>query len=227
MELAIDTASEVASLALTERGELRAELSWRCRRNHTVELLPSLDRLLAQAGAAKEDLEAVFVCLGPGGYTGLRAGVATAQGLAYALGIAALGVGRLELDAYPHRGCGRPVVPVHRAGRGALAWAAYAAGEDDDLRQLLAPRISSAEALAREAPAGALLCGEVDEELARLLREAAGAQAVLGAAGRRRAAYLGELGYRRLVRHGGVPPASLRPVYLREPAIGPSANPMT
>ena len=81
-ELSIDTASELASIALSEEGILRAEMTWRCRRNHTVELLPAIDRLLAHSGLTREALTAVFVCTGPGMYTGLRVGISVAKGLA-------------------------------------------------------------------------------------------------------------------------------------------------
>ncbi len=121
MELSIDTASEVASVALSREGGLEAEVTWRCRRNHTPELLPTIDRLLAQAGASKEELTAVFACTGPGMYTGLRVGVSTAQGLAYALKLPVVGIGRLELDAYQHAAFPGRIVAVHRAGRGELA----------------------------------------------------------------------------------------------------------
>src|SRR3989304_3382514 len=90
----------MASLAPSPEGALQAEVPGRCRRNHTVELLPTIDRLLAQAGTAKADLTAVFVCTGPGMYTGLRVGVSTAQGLAYALKLPVAGGGG--------RGRGRP-----------------------------------------------------------------------------------------------------------------------
>src|SRR3972149_2683128 len=92
----------MASLALSSEGTLQAEVTWRCRRNHTVELLPTIDRLLAQAGVTKGGLAAVFACTGPGMYTGLRVGVSTAQGLAYALKLPVVGIGRLEVDAYQH-----------------------------------------------------------------------------------------------------------------------------
>ena len=100
MELSIDTASELASVALSQEGALVAECTWRCRRNHSVELLPSVERLLAQAGADKTALSAIFVSTGPGMYTGLRVGIATAKGLARALGIPLVGVGRLDLEAH-------------------------------------------------------------------------------------------------------------------------------
>src|SRR6266542_505318 len=127
MELSIDTASELASVALSMEGRLVSDIAWRCQRNHTVEVMPAIDKLLSREGVDKRELTAVFVCVGPGMYTGLRVGVSIAQGIARGLALPALGVGRLELDAYPHRGFDGPIVAVHRAGRGELAWASYKA----------------------------------------------------------------------------------------------------
>src|SRR3989337_1422311 len=130
----------MASVALSQEGVLQAEVTWRCRRNHTSELLSTIDRLLTQAGASKGDLTAVFACTGPGMYTGLRVGVSTAQGLAYALKLPVVGVGRLELDAYQHAVFPGRIVAVHRAGRGELAWPAY---RSRPWREVTAPRLDS------------------------------------------------------------------------------------
>ncbi len=220
MELSIDTASEVASVALSREGVLEAEVTWRCRRNHTAELLATIDRLLAQAGATKGDLSAVFACTGPGMYTGLRVGVSTAQGLAYALKLPVVGIGRLELDAYQHAACPGRIVAVHRAGRGELAWAAY---RSRPWRQVTAPRLDWPAEVVRRARGRSLFCGEVDEELAAAIAEGLGDKAVIAspAASVRRAASLAELGQRRLADGEGQDPAALRVVYLRPPAIGP------
>src|SRR3989337_1310699 len=102
MELSIDTASELASVALSREGAVVDEITWRCVRNHTVELLPTIERVLTRANVPRTALTTVFVTTGPGMYTGLRVGIATAKGLARALGLPLVGVGRLELDAYPH-----------------------------------------------------------------------------------------------------------------------------
>lgn len=218
MELSIDTASEMASLAVTQEGHLVAEITWLCRRNHTVELLPTVEKLLGQARIKLADLTAVFVCLGPGMYTGLRVGISTAQGLAYALGIPTLGAGRLELDAYVHAAFPGPIIAVHRAGRGELAWAAYRAGP---WRELRSPRLSGPEAIARAVRRRTLIVGEADDSLAGYLTEATGGRATVltGAANLRRAASLAELAFARLKSGGAMAPALLRPIYLRPPTV--------
>ncbi|TEU01137.1 MAG: tRNA (adenosine(37)-N6)-threonylcarbamoyltransferase complex dimerization subunit type 1 TsaB [Dehalococcoidia bacterium] len=219
MELSIDTASEIASVALSREGGLQAEVSWRCRRNHTVELLATIDRLLAQVGATKEDLAAVFVCTGPGMYTGLRVGVSTAQGLAYALRLPVVGIGRLELDAYQHAAFPGRIVAVHRAGRGELAWAAY---RSRPWRQVTRPRLDWPAEVVRRARGRTLFCGEVDDELAKAIGDALGNRAVIAsaAASVRRAAFLAERGYQRLAAGDGQDAAALRVLYLRPPVIG-------
>ncbi len=222
MELSIDTASEIASVALSHEGVLQAEFTWRCRRNHTAELLPTIDRLLAQAGTPKEELTAVFVCTGPGMYTGLRVGVSTAQGLAYALKLPVVGVGRLELDAYQHAAFPGRIVAVHRAGRGELAWAAY---RSRPWREVSAPRLDRPPDVisARGGRGRSLFCGEVDDELAAAIAASLGDRAVIAgaAASLRRAASLAELGYRRLADGESRHPSALRVVYLRPPAVDP------
>jgi len=172
VELGIDTASNDASLALLLGERVLAERRWRIASTLARELLAELDRLLVTGGVTREELARVAVVVGPGAYTALRTGVATAQGLALALDVPLAGVSRLEADALPHldgplaRG-GRPVVAVHDAGRGRLAWAAYAAPEAPGAppRELVAPRPDDAAGCAAAAPADALWCGESTEEL--------------------------------------------------------------
>ncbi len=220
MELSIDTASGIASVAVSHEGVLQAEVTWQCHRNHSVELLPTIDRLLTQAGTTKEDLAAVFVCNGPGMYTGLRVGVSTAQGLAYALKLPVVGVGRLELDAYPHAAFPGRIVAVHRAGRGELAWAAY---RSRPWREVTAPRLDWPADVIRKARGKSLFCGEVNDELAAAIDEALAGKATIAspAASLRRAAFLAELGYQRLTVGDGQSPAALRVIYLRPPVVSP------
>ena len=232
LELSIDTASEMASIALSHQGALLAELTWHCGRDHARQLLPAVDGLLARYEATQDGLTAVFVCIGPGGYAGVRSGVSTAKGLAFALERPLVGVGRLEIEAYAFAATGGPVVAVHRAGRSELAWAAYELGtrkqepgtrplpSQEEWRELAAPRLSPADALLADLTRGALVTGEVDDALAAQLAER-GHRVVRGAATVRRAALLAEMGWRRLQAGRTDDPKSLVPLYLREPAIGP------
>jgi tRNA threonylcarbamoyladenosine biosynthesis protein TsaB len=215
-ELSIDTASEMASVALSREGRLIAEVTWLCKRNHTVELLPTVDRLLAHMTVAKADLTALFVCTGPGMYTGLRVGVTIAKALAHALGVPLVGVPRLELDAYPHAAFDREIVAVHNAARGELAWATY---RSKPWREVTAPQLSKPIELAGAINEPTLLAGEVDDRLTAHLDK--GAIVASPAASVRHAAVLAELGFARLQAGEIGEPALLKPIYLRPPAIGP------
>ncbi len=218
LELSLDTASDVASVALTSEGRLLAEQTWQCGRDHNRQLLPAVDALLVRQNETKDALTAVFACTGPGSYAGLRAGMSAAKALAFALDVPLAGVGRLEIEAYAFAATGGPVVAVHRAGRGELAWAAYAA--DSGWREVASPRLSPPDELVAALPTSALVTGEVDDALATALAERGHAVA-RGAATLRRAALLAELGWRRLAAGRADDPKTLVPLYLREPAIGP------
>lgn len=124
-ELGIDTASQDIAVAILDGERVLAERRWRLETTASRELLAGIEAVLRDAGIDRNAIEAIAVDIGPGAYTGLRSGVATAQGLALGLGIPLAGVARLEADAFPHLAPGVPVVAVHAAGRSGIAWAAY------------------------------------------------------------------------------------------------------
>ncbi len=91
--LAIDTATSVAYVALAApTGTLLALASWTAGHRHGEELLPRIDALLSARGVRAADLRGIVVGLGPGAFTGLRVGIATAKGLAAGLAIPVAGV---------------------------------------------------------------------------------------------------------------------------------------
>ena len=221
MELAIDTASDWAGVALSREGHLVGEVTWRCHREHSTQLMPRVETLLSRLRVDKSEVSAVFVCTGPGSYAALRVGVSTAKGLAFALGIPIVGVGRLEIEAYQYAACGTPVCVLHRAGRGEVAWAVYQ-GPKGEWREVAPPRLSPPQEVMAHLPTGTLLCGEEDDALEALLSEAGvGEKGRVVAPSRRRADYLAELGWRRLAAGRADDVRTLAPMYLREPAIGP------
>jgi tRNA threonylcarbamoyladenosine biosynthesis protein TsaB len=106
--LAFDTATDVATSALVANGEVLGE-----RLSRAVTLLEDVDALLRQAGAHTADVEALAVGIGPGSFTGVRIGLATARGLALALDLPVAGVSTLDALAAGAPGA-VPVVDARR-----------------------------------------------------------------------------------------------------------------
>lgn len=222
VQLAIDAADDEPGIALAVDGVTALTATWATARNHSVELLPNIDRLLAESGRTKHDIEAVFVDLGPGGYAALRVGVSIAKALAHGLGVPITGVGRLELDAYGvcAGAAGHRIVAVHSAGRGEAAWAAHR-NRADGWREEQPPRIGAKAALYSAIEADDLVAGEVDDELAAVLSRAGASAASTHV---HRVVALAALGHARLAAGRADDPTALVPLYLRAPAIGPQRN---
>jgi tRNA threonylcarbamoyladenosine biosynthesis protein TsaB len=106
--LAFDTATDVATSALVADGEVLGE-----RVSQAVTLLEDVDALVRQAGARTRDIDALAVGIGPGSFTGLRVGLATARGLALALDIPVAGVSTLSALAAGAPGA-LPVIDARR-----------------------------------------------------------------------------------------------------------------
>jgi tRNA threonylcarbamoyl adenosine modification protein YeaZ len=219
--LSIDTASDVAGVALSESGVLMAESTWRTRQSHSRQLLPAVDWLLAQIERRKDEVGAIFVCTGPGSYAGMRVGLSTAKTLAYALGTSLIGVGRLAAEALPlAEATGARVVPVQAAGRAELAWAAYRS-DAEHLVEEEPPQLAPASEWLRVLRHGDIVTGDIDRLDANTLAalEVIGCRTV--AAETARVASIARLGYRRLISGDSDDADSLVPLYLRAPAIGP------
>jgi tRNA threonylcarbamoyladenosine biosynthesis protein TsaB len=97
MLLGLDTTTEFLHLVLVDgvrAWSRRVEVG--VGRSHSTALMPSLDALCAEAGAKPADLKGVACCVGPGGFTSLRIGVSTAEGLALS-GLSTWGFSAFEL----------------------------------------------------------------------------------------------------------------------------------
>lgn len=94
--LTIQTASPAGSVSVSNGDLLLAELNLEVRKTASDWLLPSIEDLLDKAGLKRDDLDVVAVVQGPGSFTGLRVGLATAKGLAMASGCPLVGVSSLQ-----------------------------------------------------------------------------------------------------------------------------------
>jgi tRNA threonylcarbamoyl adenosine modification protein YeaZ len=127
IRLALDTATPATTVALVRDNVLLGELTEVDARRHAELLVGLVDRVLRDAGVARTEIDAVAVGVGPGAYTGLRVGVATALALGRALGRPVQGVVTLDAMAAA-AGVTAPFGVVTDARRKELFWARYDMG---------------------------------------------------------------------------------------------------
>ncbi|MBP1715533.1 MAG: universal bacterial protein YeaZ, partial [Deltaproteobacteria bacterium] len=104
--LALETATLIGSVALVDASmpedasnlamKVVGEITLNLQSTHSERLMPSIHNLLEEASLKIHDLQGISLSLGPGSFTGLRIGVSTVKGLAYALKIPVVGVSTLE-----------------------------------------------------------------------------------------------------------------------------------
>ena len=97
--LAIDTSTNVLSLALVRDKEVLATVNEKTKNNQSEILMSRIETITKESDLKPADLEKIIVAEGPGSYTGIRVGVAAAKSLGYALDIPVVGVSSLEVMA--------------------------------------------------------------------------------------------------------------------------------
>ena len=161
--LAIESATSLVGAALLADNGSAAERSHREGRMHAESLAPAIEEVCALSGLTVQEVEAIAVDVGPGLFTGLRVGVATAKALAQGLGIGVLAVSSLDIlaagaDAESGSDGARTVVVVVDARRGEVFTSRYrfggaASGPGDVLdpapARLSPPRLVTPETLAQ------------------------------------------------------------------------------
>lgn len=95
--LNIDTSTDVASICLAKNGDALQTMINEEQKDHAAWLHPAIDKILHEAGLAIKDIDAIAVTIGPGSYTGLRVGLATAKGICYAMNIPLITPGTFEM----------------------------------------------------------------------------------------------------------------------------------
>lgn len=217
--LAIETSTPGSSVAVVEDRRTLAAASRIDRVGHAGFLVPAIDFCFDQVGWSPNDLDAVVVDVGPGLYTGIRVGLATAQGLAAAFGIPiipALSVDALALEAKTGH---RMIWAVVDARRGEFAVARYRPVPGGVVRESLTELMTPDElrATMESTADDSLVVGDVSELPDRFLT---GLHHVK--TGKPRYPYavaLAEIGAGKYEREEYPPPEDIRPVYMREPDV--------
>ena len=137
--LTIDTTTKVTAVALAEDGNLVGEGFLHTSKTHSERLIPMLDQLLTAAAWTLQELDMIGVVRGPGSFTGIRIGIATAQGLAQVLKLPLIAV--VSLDALAWAGLGRTedIVPILDARKNEWYTARYHWTQGDQKSECLTP----------------------------------------------------------------------------------------
>ncbi len=220
MLLAIDTSTSWASLALFDGRTVLAEMTWQARRRHSEEVFPMLERLLTLGRVGLPQVDRIAVATGPGSFTGIRIGIATARGLARGTGAAVAGISTLDVLAYPHAPTKLRVCPLLPAGRAEFYAAFY-----QERHRVWARRspfmVGALAEICRHVGTHTLFVGEFDEGTEQALRDLLGPRAVFPPPSlrTRRAGYLAELGWRAL-RDAKQPRIDeLEPIYVKQASV--------
>ena len=213
--LGIDTSAVTATAAVCreEDGVIKehALFSLKNGLTHSENLLPLIDGVMRAMGVTAAELGLIAVTAGPGSFTGVRIGVATAKGLAFAHGIPCAGVSAPEIIARNCAGYGGIVCPVMDARRNQFYNALFENG-----KRLCEDRcVSFGEIFAEIKDRGAMLCGDG----ARLFYSLCGGKGNVKMPSLctedQNALSVCEVGYEKFLRGETVTHSALRPVYLR------------
>ena len=217
--LAIETATPAQGVALAEDELVLAETAYEAKGNRGGLLLPAVDRVLQKAGLASRDLDAVVVSVGPGSFTGLRVGLATAKGLALGAGATVVGVPTLEALAEGYAHTNVTICALLDAYRGEAYMALFrrtgSALERLSPDAVLAPEAVASVLAAVEGPVH--LIGNGAARYRERIKTALGGRACVteeGLCAVPSAVVVARLGLRQLA-GGNKPDAEVAPIYLR------------
>ncbi len=135
--LAIESSGLVASAAIVQDDILVAEYTTDHKKTHSITLMPMIDEIMRMTETEVSELDAIAVSAGPGSFTGLRIGSATAKGIGLVTGVPLINVPTLEGLAYNLWGCEKVICPIMDARRGQVYCGVYRfeAGELKTIRE--------------------------------------------------------------------------------------------
>ena len=202
-------------MGVVRDGVVLAEGDRRESRSHTSSLPALVEHVLGEAGLRIDDVDAIAVSIGPGSFTGLRIGLALAQGLAFAGGLPCVGVPTLEALAWSADATPGETICAAIDARKQEVYAALFAATPEGPRRLTPDLALAPTALAERLVAPCVVVGDAGEVYGRIL----GARATLRpfVTHHPRGGTVARLGWERLRAGGAVNPGALEPVYVRPP----------
>lgn len=156
--LAIDTSCTVATAAVMDDNKLLGEYYIDDKLTHSQKLMPMVDALLTELNLTAKDIDVFAVSTGPGSFTGLRIGIATAKGLAAGTGKNMVGVSTLKAMAYRHPMCNLDIMPMIDARNAQVFCGKYKF--DRKCQTLLEPQVKNIEDIINEITTPTLVMGD-------------------------------------------------------------------
>lgn len=172
--LAIDTATQVESVALISEEELIAEYTLNCPVTHAKLLVGTIELLLRNSNLTINDIDGLAVSLGPGSFTGLRIGVSTVKGLALASRKPVVGVPTLDALAFNLPFARNLICPIIDAKKGEVYTALYRMDEIEGLIKLTENLVIDPIALLKKIHEPVIFTGEGVRICGMLINETLG-----------------------------------------------------
>ena len=217
--LGIESATAQVGVAVGgHEGVIASAHSARDRR-HAENLTPQIEFVCGQARVELSEIGCIAVDVGPGLFTGLRVGLASAMALAYGLGVPMIGVSSLDLGAFAVEHSRRTVVPCYDARRGEVFSARYKP-VPGGVQRVDEPRVSTPEELAADLVASGeevLLVGDGSERYRDVFSKISHVEFAGTGLSFPSARSLVELAHPRAMREEFVAPNEIEPMYLRLP----------
>ncbi|QIC07341.1 tRNA (adenosine(37)-N6)-threonylcarbamoyltransferase complex dimerization subunit type 1 TsaB [Brevibacillus sp. 7WMA2] len=220
--LAIDTSNLVLSVAVVDDSRVRGEWTSNLNKNHSVTVMDGISTLLDELNIDPAELTGIAVAKGPGSYTGVRIGVATAKSMAWSLGIPVIGISSLEAVGMNALSFTGGIVPLFDARRGQVYTGLYRSKDCQTLDALLPERIilltDWLDLLQQETSGEPLLfLGEDLDKHRDVISDVLGEKAMFAtpAFNHPRAAPLAWTGLQQLKEGKGIPAHDLVPEYLQ------------
>ena len=115
--LGIDTSSNASSVAVIEDNKLICEYTVNTKTTHSQKLMPMIENMLSMSGINVKEIDAIAICIGPGSFTGLRIGMATAKAISHVNNLPIIGVNSLEILAGNMNLCDKKICSILDAQR--------------------------------------------------------------------------------------------------------------
>jgi tRNA threonylcarbamoyladenosine biosynthesis protein TsaB len=220
--LGIDTATLVCSVGLTHGGKMVGEYTLHIKKTHSQRLLPLISQMLEATGFHTRDIQGIAVASGPGSFTGIRIGIATAKGLAQALEVPLVGIPTLDILAAQFIHTDHLVCPILDARRQQVYTAFYRNSDHLPRRvsEYMALSLESLVEILRPYPQkGFLFPGDALEIYGEILREQLGERFLTLPQPYRlnRGSLTAHLGHEKLAAGAPGELYSLTPLYVRKP----------